>query len=1469
MATMLITMCGAFSVSAEDTVTANFSKDLIVRGSSTYGELTNDTVRFTITVPSDGNYEIKINAGVDNGQTVKVQAGSEIIYAELTKTADNNEGNLAWNTKVAQTIGILPLKAGEQTVDFQFADVPGGGSVMPATATFTRVADYESVKTIWYATTDGAGNLGPDVAACADNGETHNYGKNIGFSGAHVTYNVAPARGKYGLYYYYGTYNAETTSVVVSLDGTQVGTYSLQGCPGYGTASKLVRLCDLTLNGANHLLKLANASNSGHSTEGIMLKYEGNYVADKVTIPARNFIDEGEYASSYNSFCLFENAVQVSQSSHQYNYAINVGAGNYDLSVFYSTRAGLCNIKVLLDGTPLGIYEVAESVGWGAGEATATLANVPIPEGDHIITFTYASHPEATSNYYFLQNFTLTRTGDYRPSKYTYNAKDFDATTSVYTEGLGHTGANGVIVALNTYKFDYIVNPGIGDYKLSAFYGTYISPGSTPADEGRSVITVYVDGTKIGKYPVTHSQSYCAGSAYVELDTIRLSDGEHKIRFTYEADEGTTYYSLGNFTLERVDVVADSGTSGWALKYDKNPYKGSGTYITDTTVTLDCDYTSVGIDLGSKQTIKKVILTDSDSISRVEKRDLALYVSDDNLSYTRIKNWDFLKKGSKYYLYNIDAQARYVKVHCTYDSYDDNVGTFVGTKATMLSVETENTEFLGAAGGTFTKYVTHQIKNNETSALYDYAMYIPTEDLGLPTGEYKSDMSDIRFAKDDDTKTAYHHYYDGKGFYVRIPYIAASATQNIRVYYGNANATSTSNGEGTFEIEYGNKTLMDFNESHINCEPRVKQMPNGDVICIAKLRYGNNNYIYRSKDGGRTWGEPKVLYTAGKNEDGSNKEIHQGGFLVDGEKIFFLFQIRHTLEDTDFVYILSTDNGYTWTEPQIINKEGQPGCSYTNPLITSIADGDGPNVDYVFQVDFEKEGGGFAAWPIYSKDGGATWIYSESIITLPAQGGEAGISEGSVVELSDGRLKIVSRAQYEGVTRFYESYSYDYGVTWEETPVESNITSVNTQPMLYNYNEDIMLVWAGHNSLGGYTYSRFPIAIAYSSDDTQTWNQHLDVLANTSWSAMSIANRTDIITEPDFTFTNYEGSDSMILSWWKQSWSGGDEARGILIDDFDDYLYKTQGAYDSFEGTNTKNEGWHNGQYSTGSSEYSGSSTSDKVSITSTSATNGAQALKVTDTESAVVRASRTIPSMKKGTISFNANIPSGMTSDVNVEIKSTYNVTSFYKAPMTIKIATDGKVYVRENEAFTETTKTVSLDAWHKFEVEFDVNASDKKAKLYVDDEFVTDFLMNIVDGEEYISCVQFSDGSSSNAVAADSFYIDEFIATKTIKSAPSVEFVSDKDFVLGYNTTTKEVSIKAKTSGTGTIIVASYSDTNGARKLVDMIPFADKAFGTTTQYIDASELDLEGVKYVKVFLVKNMTSMKPLCESVEIPLS
>ena len=940
-------------------------------------------------------------------------------------------------------------------------------------------------------------------------------------------------------------------------------------------------------------------------------------------------------------------------------------------------------------------------------------------------------------------------------------------------------------------------------------------------------------------------------------------------------------------TLSGVTVTKDfdvnvafhdpEGTVG-CLKHDMDPYTGVfSDFTTNEVVTLDEDYTSIGLNLKEKRTINRVILKDSDDVSRVEKRNLSLYVSDDNTEYTRIKQWDFLKQGETYYLYNFEASARYVKVHCHYDSID-NAASFKGVLQEMISAEAaSDDDFIGANGSAFTGYIQYSVANTKDTEFYDYAMYIPEEDLNLPDGAYNADMSDIRFTQERGANSMLHHYYDGMGFFVRIPYIAAGGTASLRVYYGNSQAVSTASGEGTFEVEYGNKTLQDLTvRPTYTANGKVFQMPNGDLIGAGNSIGAADQFVYmrRSTDGGRTWGEPTVLIDDPLDRyESSNARNEGGSFMRDGDRVFYIYFRYVYFAEGDLsksnckmAIVYTDDNGYHWSEPYVVENPEHPyALSYSNGLVTSVKDGKGPNVDYVIPYGMQyNDSGSFATATIYSEDGGETWTTGRAVYK-EAEGMEGGVSESAITELSDGRLLMLMRCQFPGIVNFYKAYSSDYGKTWTE-PELSNIYATNTLPVLNKDNGNTMLLWAGHSTLGANSYLRFPLALAYSSDDTATWKQHLDVLANTSWSHADITENDDFMTQPDIAYSNYKGGDDAMIVWWSQGWGRPEKNHGVLIEDFHDYLYKTQGAYDSFEGSNAKNEGWLNAQLNWRGQAIL--SSPDKVAVSGGAATAGKQSLKLIDTAGAVVRGSRNIPSMTKGTVSFNANVSSGMNSGMFVELKAAYNPVHHKNTPIELFVLTDGTVGVRQNGTSVNTQKKVSFDEWHNFRIEFDMEAENKTAKLYVDNEFVTEFAIDMTQGN-YVSCLQFSDGSSLNAVTDENYFcIDELIATKTLRNEPCLKLV--QGYFVHYDGAAKTLSVTVSKDGNATAVVASYiQNENGQKQMVDVLSF-DRTFtsGETT-VIDVSALNTSGANLVKALLLSGLDAVTPLCGSEEIKIS
>ena len=185
--------------------------------------------------------------------------------------------------------------------------------------------------------------------------------------------------------------------------------------------------------------------------------------------------------------------------------------------------------------------------------------------------------------------------------------------------------------------------------------------------------------------------------------------------------------------------------------------------------------------------------------------------------------------------------------------------------------------------------------------------------------------------------------------------------------------------------------------------------------------------------------------------------------------------------------IRSEDNGYTWSAPTFVQTDHYYHVTYCDGVKTDAYDGEGPGVDYVAAYHFSEDAANdFKTSVIYSTDAGETWQSSESVISYGgASAFESGVTEAAIAKLSNGDLLLLARCQYDGVDYLAKSISKDNGVTWQEKASLSNVPSVNTMPAMENYGDDIWLLWAGNNNMGGTSYMRFPLTLAYSDDDAR------------------------------------------------------------------------------------------------------------------------------------------------------------------------------------------------------------------------------------------------------------------------------------------------------------------------------------------------------------------------------------------------
>ena len=810
-----------------------------------------------------------------------------------------------------------------------------------------------------------------------------------------------------------------------------------------------------------------------------------------------------------------------------------------------------------------------------------------------------------------------------------------------------------------------------------------------------------------------------------------------------------------SFTFDSYASGTVLGDRMW-LENDRNPYDGAMIYGNMVgEYTFDTSYNSVGYELGEAKTINNIVLTDNDNSNKIHRADLSLYTSDDNVTYERIKDFTATKVNGKVYLYNFTATARYIKVHCHYD--DPYVPymvceTFENYLGDMINAE--NSTLPASGGGTFSKLktitITPKADNTDGVAFIDKSLL-----EGLANGAFRFVLTDGYVLS---------HYTTDDGVYLRIPSATANVAINVDVWGGNTSAADLSDMNSVFEVTYGNKTAFPMSEAgKFISNIGVAQAPNGDIIAIGNPKVENGDVVLRrSTDGGRTWSSSQVIYH-------TTSTVSGGGFIVDKErgKMWYMGYCQSGEPDLYLCVMVmeSSDNGETWTEPCRVYTPTLHDCMYGDGLIAKTYDGDGPNIDYIFPWLGTRDDvhySDFKASTCFSRDNGRTWQAGATMYTYIPEGDEAsyegGVSESSIAYLSNGDLAIISRNQWASENHYAQSVSHDNGFTWETNGWRSNIWASNGDPSLLNYNDDIVLLWPGNTSHNATSYTRFPISVAYSNDDMQSWTNKMDISIGTTFGAYNTGYDRHYGTQPGLWPIENKGNKDMFVFWTHHQTGNGTttaSVEGILIEDFDDYLYKTKGAADDFEASDNKYEGWIQTR-----AVWNAASS---VSISDDDAKDGNKSLHLMANYNPLTT-TRSIPQIMKGEISYDLKF-STLSSGYGMYLlfKSAFNngVIGVDDTLFAIKIDKNGNVYGLDPEkdhmqsGLTAATK-INIADWNNLKFKFDVET--KKAELYINNSKVCDLKVNstlpTIDG---VCFVQLQSISSSDYISA---FMDNFLA-------------------------------------------------------------------------------------------------------------
>ena len=862
------------------------------------------------------------------------------------------------------------------------------------------------------------------------------------------------------------------------------------------------------------------------------------------------------------------------------------------------------------------------------------------------------------------------------------------------------------------------------------------------------------------KLNLTWSSSF-PGMINEKGEVIRPLNGDMVVILTATDESG----AKKSFPVRVLGMDTNKGTL--TVTGDYAPATGVGVEEQYTQMfTLNTNNNSIITDLGEKQKVNYVKLTDGDSVALLGTEFMTLWISDDNATYTQIKDYSLIQIESDWYLYGFEAEARYVKVHYTLITsdglYKDNYSVNLPNEAEFKNaygkiIRAGYEEVVGSNGAEFTKS-SYTVTNNSERHWCDYAYTVPLADLGV-TGNADS----LRITADG--KPLYH-YVDGINAVIRIPNLAKGASLTVDILQSQSTAPlNFANKQGVYEIVYGTREIT----SSVNVEtaPRYAlrlykgtKFPAGNVLEEDIIIGMSNMMVQQSTDGGFTW-TPRAAYRNNPPEGGTPI----GGLVKDASYLFILDEFTNRIyagaafkvsaaewggvEDSRSViyFMYSDDGGLTWSDgpllPYDINENiinHTLGTYWNGITVKASYDGkDGDGVDllypaYAYNGTAIEDGG--LVRVAYSRDAGETWQFSDTTINYrEIRGTEDDMSEVTVIERDDGVLVLQSRCQHGDLRNFAVSYSIDHGVTWLSQAELSNVYSSNTQPIAAQFEvagvNATMLSWASNNVNGNRYYYRSPMHIGTSTNGGEIFRNIQNLLFRTPYEA--VTDRLTYVFATNQCFTK-AGDDDMYMAFNCHDLPAhetGIRARMLIrVTDFDNWLTRTKGAYDSFEGGLPTVEGWSK---LVGAIECSTEQVSDgKYSM---KLKNGAQAF-------------RSIPYLQNGTLSLDVFVDEE--TEFTMELQSALSLTADNKAAPIVYTVKDKKI------SFAGSNVSIDLkDGWNT--LTFQTELTEDKAALSVNGAEAVTIPVDMSIGD-YITFVAIY--CESTAV-----YMDEFLIVSDLE--------------------------------------------------------------------------------------------------------
>jgi len=235
-----------------------------------------------------------------------------------------------------------------------------------------------------------------------------------------------------------------------------------------------------------------------------------------------------------------------------------------------------------------------------------------------------------------------------------------------------------------------------------------------------------------------------------------------------------------------------------------------------------------------------------------------------------------------------------------------------------------------------------------------------------------------------------------------------------------------------------------------------------------------------SVDGGRTWGEPRVLQDNVGQQNVMSVTLRR---LAPGRSdgpIGMFYLVKNGPRDLKVHLRVSTDEAATFGPPTVVT--AADGYHVMNNDRVTVLSGGRLICPIAWTDDVSRPGSHFVAFCYLSDDGGRTWRRSAGQVDQP----QRGAMEPEVVELSGGKLLMIIRTQ---LGKIATSLSRDGGEHWDE-PATLPLQAPESPATIRRVpgSGDLLLIWNNRYQPGaGHGGPRTPLTAAISPDDGATW----------------------------------------------------------------------------------------------------------------------------------------------------------------------------------------------------------------------------------------------------------------------------------------------------------------------------------------------------------------------------------------------